>query len=420
MVVLSDQSITRDVFQGPDVVDRPARVDVTDLEQQCTDIVFGSGPAWKEQRKFFLSVFRGFGVEQSSFENRITDEAAAAADEFKKCLEQPFNPKRILARGTANIICGILLGKRYNYNDIEFNRIHDLTKETLRLNLAGGLITNIPLLKYLMPNVAEKRRLCKMELHQIVSSIIEDHKKRLGTTGDKEAGDCIDAYILEMNQERIKGTTRYFTDENLVANVANLFIAGTETSANTLAWSLLYMAAYPGIQQHIHKEIDSEVGQNKMVTASDAPNLPYLQATMLEVQRIRPVAPLSAPHTNPVETTINGYTIPAKTVVTANIWAIHHDRQVWDHPEQFRPERFLKEQSGSTVVCGQEKIMPFSIGRRICAGEKIARLELFLIFASLLQRFRITLPDDNTVPDFSTNDGVTSEPHDFQIRAYQR
>ncbi|XP_072027757.1 cytochrome P450 2U1-like [Amphiura filiformis] len=412
MVVLSDQSITRDVFQGSDVVDRPARDTVTKSFSDLDPPGRSNGSSFK--------CFRGFGVGQSSFENRISDEATAVADEFKKCSEQPFNPKRILANGTANVTCGLLLGRRYNYSDIEFNRIHDLIKEILRLNVSGGLLANIPLLKYLVPNATEKRRVLGVELYQIVSNIIEDHKEKLASTGDKKVGDFIDAYILEMNQERIKGTTRYFTDENLVANVVNLFVAGMETSANTLAWSLLYMAAYPDIQQRIHKEIDSEVGQNKMVTASDAPNLLYLQATMLEVQRIRPVAPLTAPHTNPEETSINGYIIPANAIVIANIWAMHHDHQVWDHPEQFRPERFLKEQSGSTVICGQEKIMSFSVGRRICAGEKIARSELFLIFASLLQRFKISLPYDNTVPDFSPTDGVTLEPNDFQICVYQR
>ena len=344
-----------------------------------TDIVFGSGAGWKAQRKFFLTFFRGFGVGQSSFEKRISDEVSAVIEMFSL---QPFNPRRILANATANVTCNILLGRRYDYNDSEFNQIYDLITTIMELNVTGGLFRFLPILDNFNQRVVKLRTEAVLQLHAIIQKHIDEHKERLearlsemetadcteedriqASLSETISTDCIDAYLLEMKQERLSGSTRYFTEKNLICNVVNVFIAGMETSANTLAWCLLYVATHTDTQSRLQKEIDA-IGQDRMVALSDEPTLPYVQATICEVQRIRPVTPLGAPHSNPQEATINGFTIPKDTMVVTNIWAMHHDQQLWREHEKFQPERFLKEdEAGSLVVSGQEKIIPFSVGK---------------------------------------------------------
>ncbi|XP_072040994.1 cytochrome P450 2U1-like [Amphiura filiformis] len=109
----------------------------------------------------------------------------------------------------------------------------------------------------------------------------------------------------------------------------------------------------------------------------------------MEVQRYATLAPLGVPHEVVDDTFLQGYAIPKGAIILANIWAIHHDPEVWTNPEEFRPERFLDDEGN---ICQPKEYMPFSVGLRKCVGENLAKKELFIVFSSLLHRFTFKTP----------------------------
>ncbi|XP_072042831.1 cytochrome P450 2U1-like [Amphiura filiformis] len=208
-----------------------------------------------------------------------------------------------------------------------------------------------------------------------------------------------------------------FDHEDLIRCLGDLFAAGTETSATTTKWALLYMMLDPNIQLRVQQELDQVVGKNRMISLKDRPNLPYTEATIMEAQRMSSILPLSVPRATNVDTKLNGYDIPRGTIVMPNIWAIHHDSTIWNKPAEFRPERFLDEQG---CIVRRDELVPFSIGRRECLGKQLAQMELFLYFSHRMSKFTFTFPEGATPPNMQGIMGNTLTPAYFEVCATPR
>uniref|UniRef100_A0A8D0C9B6 Cytochrome P450 family 2 subfamily R member 1 n=2 Tax=Salvator merianae TaxID=96440 RepID=A0A8D0C9B6_SALMN len=207
-----------------------------------------------------------------------------------------------------------------------------------------------------------------------------------------------------------------FSMENLIFSVGELIIAGTETTTNVLRWAVLFMALYPNIQGQVHKEIDLVIGPNKTPCLEEKYKMPYTEAVLHEILRFCNVAPLGIFHATSKNTVVRGYSIPQGTTVITNLYSVHFDEKYWNNPEVFCPERFL-DSSGQFVK--KEAFVPFSLGRRHCVGEQLARMEMFLFFTSLLQRFHLHFPSTLT-PNLKPKLGMTLQPHPYLICAERR
>ncbi|XP_003723543.2 cytochrome P450 2U1 [Strongylocentrotus purpuratus] len=111
----------------------------------------------------------------------------------------------------------------------------------------------------------------------------------------------------------------------------------------------MYMILHQDVQEKIHKELDDVVGRNRLPSLTDRPNLPYTEATLLEIQRFATITPLGVPHAPVQDTVLNGYDIPKGTVVLPNLWAIHHEPDLWKNPDEFNPARFLNPDTKQVV-----------------------------------------------------------------------
>ena len=143
------------------------------------------------------------------------------------------------------------------------------------------------------------------------------------------------------------------------------------------------MIAHPDIQKRCHEEIADVIGK-RAISYADRPKLNYIDATITEVQRLASVVPLSVHHCTNQDTTLMGYNIPKGTVIIPSLYSAHMDPTFWENPAKFDPQRFLNSNGN---LSKNEAMMPISVGPRTCLGEPLARMELFLVFANLLQRF---------------------------------
>ncbi|KAG2461216.1 CP2J2 protein, partial [Polypterus senegalus] len=225
-----------------------------------------------------------------------------------------------------------------------------------------------------------------------------------------EPRDYMDSYFAEIIKDDPEAQ---FDDENLCYCTLDLIIAGTETSSTTLRWALLYMMKHQQVQEKVHEEIDRVIGQARQPSMDDRPNMPYTDAVIHEVQRISNIVPLNLPRLTTKDTTLGGYFIPEGTQIIPNLTSVLFDKNEWETPDSFNPRHFL-DASGAFVR--KEAFMPFSAGQRICLGENLAKMELFLFFTSLLQKFTFHSPA-GVEPSFGFQVGLTLSPLPFQISA---
>ncbi|XP_072048700.1 cytochrome P450 2U1-like [Amphiura filiformis] len=194
------------------------------------------------------------------------------------------------------------------------------------------------------------------------------------------------------------------------------------------------MIAYPEIQKRVQQEMDSVVGRDRLPRAtvkrtrqldgeevprglSDKDKLPFTSAVLLEIQRIVSTNPLGIPHSCGDDTIIDGYYIPKGSVVVSNLWAVHHDPDTCKNPDQFNPDRFLDK---DRCLREREGLIPFSTGRRICIGENLAKMELYIFFTHLLHHFTFKKPHDSKSFSLKGVTGIQHSPGPFLIEVINR
>ncbi|XP_053552904.1 cytochrome P450 2U1-like [Bombina bombina] len=170
-------------------------------------------------------------------------------------------------------------------------------------------------------------------------------------------------------------------------------------------------------KEKVQAEIDAVIGRDRPPSLTDKAQMPFTEATIMEVQRMTVVVPLSVPHMASDTTVFQGYTIPKGSVVLANLWAVHRDPKVWEKPNDFNPSRFLDEHG---QILKKEAFIPFGIGRRVCMGEQLAKMELFLMFVNLMQMYKFNFADETFKPMLEGRFGLTLAPYPFEIKITSR
>lgn len=167
-----------------------------------------------------------------------------------------------------------------------------------------------------------------------------------------------------------------------------------------LEWILARMVLHPEIQLKAQAEIENIVGSSRVVSDSDIPNLPYLQAIVKECLRVHPPGPLLSWARLAIhDVHVGDHFVPAGTTAMVNMWAITHDEKVWSEPEMFKPERFIDEDV--SIMGSNLKLAPFGSGRRVCPGKAMGLASVHLWLAMLLQSFKWVPSDDKVDVDLS-------------------
>ncbi|XP_059204279.1 cytochrome P450 2K1-like [Centropristis striata] len=375
-------------------------------------IIFSNGDSWKEMRRFALATLRGMGKRIS--ESRIIEECRYLIEEFKQHEGKAFNNTQTMIYAASNIISAITFGKRFDYKDPHLHAMVETAHECIRLTgSASILLYNV--FPWLGPCLKNWRNLMKcLEVNkQEIRSVIVSMKEAL----TPEICTCfVNSFLTrKLNLEESGINNSHYHDDNLLNSVMNLNAAGTDTSATTLQWSLLFMAKFPHFQDQVQEELRRVVG-NRQIRVDDRKNLPFTDAVIHESQRLANIVPMAIPHKTSRDVTFQGYFIKQGTVVIPLLTSVLHDESEWESPHTFNPSHFL-DKEGKFIR--RDAFMAFSAGRRVCLGEGLARMELFLFFTSLLQDFRFTPPPGVTEDDLDLSPvvGFTLNPTPHELCA---
>lgn len=196
--------------------------------------------------------------------------------------------------------------------------------------------------------------------------------------------------------------------ENLKGSLVSLILAGTDTSSSFLEWLALYMTLYQDIQEKCYQEIASAIG-NRRPQLDDDKNTPYVRAIIQEVTRHCPHLYLTVQHNSTKDGYIEGHFVPRDTSIQYFSGAVMKNPDLFAEPDKFSPERFINSEDGSFIF--DERVIYFGTGKRRCAGEVLARAELYLFTTSLIQAFKF-MPSESGMPtlDYETGLNMTIKP----------
>ncbi|XP_062840699.1 cytochrome P450 2K4 isoform X1 [Anolis carolinensis] len=321
-------------------------------------LTLSHGKNWKVMQRFTLSTLRDYGMGKRSIEDKIVEECSILTKKLESYKGKPLETTTVMNAAVASIIVSILLGRRYEYEDPIFRRLLELINQNVRV--------------FGSPSVLEK-------------------------------------------SNNING---YFHNENLKTLVANLFAAGMETTSTTLRWALLLMMKHPEIQCKVQEEIAVTIG-SAQPRAEHRKKMPYTDAVIHEVQRYANIIPTNLPHATTKDITLKGYFIPKGSHIITLLSSVLHDDSQWKKPLRFYPEHFI-DPEGNFIK--RDAFMPFSAGRRQCAGETLAKMELFLFFTTLMQKFTFQPAPGTSREDLDLTPavGFTTPPMPFDVCALPR
>ena len=411
-VILNTAASIKEAFvkKAADFSDRPEWYRQVLNNPDKLGIVEAGEPEFKDRRKFAINTLRLFGMGKLSLEARIQEEIA----HLLKCIEsqggEPFDPAVILSISVSNIICALVFGKRFDHEDEQFQRILKLISIIFEDYEEYPELDVIPIVRFLpkYKNYLKRFAAHDSELKAFFKEQISEHQ---ASHDPENPRDLIDVYL---NESEMEGEN---DEANLVQSIYDFFIAGTETTSTNLRWILLHMANNPAIQEKIQEELDQEIGREKIPSMANRNALPYLEATIHEINRLCTIVPFGVQHMAHRDSTIGGYDVKAGTDVWSNIWSAHHDPEVWPNPKMLQPERFLDE---NNCFKKREEWIPFSLGRRNCIGEQLAKTELLLFTSALFQQFEFSPPEGI---DHLCEEGVlysTFAPKPYKVTAKMR
>ncbi|CCD61735.1 CYtochrome P450 family [Caenorhabditis elegans] len=423
LVMVSDLPTIKKYFiQHADSFSNRWRNFVTDsIMEGSNGIVQIDGNKWREQRRFALHTLRDFGVGKPLMEQMITLEVTSLMNHMEKSCGLDGKELHLcpsIAVCVGNIINNMLFGLRFNQDNSYMHRLHQLLDDqshTVMQPIMGAYIafpvtSKIPIIN------GEWNRLMgiKNELLEFLETQIEGHRMNWKDEMiEQEPEDLTYAYMIEVEKRKRNGEdVGFFDDQQLKMLLLDLFFAGMETTVTTLKWAFLLMAKNQKVQKNVQAELDS-IGQ-PMIEIQHRTRLPYVQATINEIQRIANILPINLLRTVAEDIEIDGYNFKKGDLIIPQISILMNDPEIFENPEEFNPSRFLDEDNNVKKI---DEFLPFSIGRRQCLGESLARAELYLVFANLIQNFNFEVADDVTTERVL---GLTVSPVEYSCKITRR
>ncbi|KAG8455219.1 hypothetical protein GDO86_001419 [Hymenochirus boettgeri] len=357
---------------------------------------------------------RNLGLGKRGLESQIQEVAHCLRESLAAKDEKPTNPSGLLIHAVANVISAVVFGYNFPIDDSVFQKLikcNNILVESLGTTW-GRIYDAFPALMRCIPGPHKK----PFELLKYVEDFIKKEIKLHEENGSQDdPQDIIGHYLAQIAKTKHEPDSTY-DEANMIQVVRDLFAAGTETTATTLQWAILYMVAYPDIQKKVQKELDT-VLQGSLIYYEDRKRLPYTNAVIHEIQRSANITPVGMPRCPMKPVTISGYLLKKDTMILPNLDSVLNDPLYWETPNKFNPNHFLDKEGNFYT---NDAFLPFAAGHRVCLGEQMARTELFLFFSTLLQAFSFQLPKGVTKINTNYVFKTTLQPQPYEICAIPR
>jgi cytochrome P450 len=351
------------------------------LEPLLGDGLFVSdGETWRKRRRMVAPIVH---VSQLA---RFAPVMVEAADEVRarwaKAEGETIDVLAESAKLAAEVICRSLFGRKLGQDYAR--QIVEGFSEYQRLIGQIDLMSLLGLPDWVPRWYGPALRRSIKRIHEVLDDVIESYRSR--KEGDQ------DSVIQRLLDARDPDSGEKLDPQALRNEIAVLFMAGHETTANSMAWSWYLLSQAPEAEAKLHAELAS-VLNGRLPSLADVPKLVYTRAVFEEAMRLYPPVPI-LPREALRDEYFGTFYIPRGSIVLVVPWLLHRNRKYWDRPDHFIPERFLPQNAGKM---SKFVYIPFSIGPRICAGMSFGLTEAILCLATLAQHFTLRLKPGHQV-----------------------
>ncbi|XP_069473686.1 cytochrome P450 2J2-like [Ambystoma mexicanum] len=377
-------------------------------------VSLSTGETWKQQRRFLVTALRHLGIKTRILDCRIQQEAQDMVEAFTATEGRAIHSYPIMVTAVANVISSMVFGHRFSINDDSLRKIMEATGSITQFvgSYRGQLYNIFPQLMKHLPGFYQTL----FENIDFLNNYVKQEIRAHCDTVADEPQDLIDLYLAQISKNKSDPDSG-FDEANMIQIVIDAFLAGTETTACILEWTLLYMVLHPEIQGMAQQELDAVLDTSHIVQYEDYERLPYTNAVIHEIQRHSSVLPMGAPRSCLMDTVIQGFPIRKGTTILTNLTSVLYDPEHWEAPQEFNPSHFL-DKKGKFVK--NEAFIPFSAGQRMCAAEQMAKKELFIFISNLLREFTFHLPAGVQEATLDCTYGISLRPHPYKICAARR
>ncbi|KAL0575803.1 hypothetical protein V5O48_006157 [Marasmius crinis-equi] len=374
------------------------------------------GKTLKRQRAFFAQMIQPRTV--GGYEGIQETEATKL---LHNMMADPTNATRHSRRFAASLVFHLSYGGRLKDDDNDLEAVTRILHDFVREAFPGAhIVDSFPWLDDILPEILAPWRKEATERHKYAMSVYQRLALEVKSQMENdEAGvECFTARVWE--EVKAQGKTEVDLEE-LAYLPGTAFEAGTDTSTGIMQWFVMAMLLYPDTLHKAQAELDSVVGADgeTMPGFAHFSRLPYCCALVKEVLRWAPPAPGAFPHSSDHDDEYKGCFIPAKTIVIASIWSMHHNEEIFPDSYTFKPERFVNadklEVDPNDLLEGH---YTFGFGRRKCPGMHLGGKSMWIGIVRMLWAFDIEYArdvDGKPIPVDPENctPGMTSKPNDF-------
>ncbi|PUZ65193.1 hypothetical protein GQ55_3G203900 [Panicum hallii var. hallii] len=409
-LVVSSASVAEEVLKTQDHVfcSRPLQRTARGLLYDCRDVAFSPyGERWRQLRRIaalhLLSAkrvdsFRALReAEVASFLERIRAAGAHHEDgRGGRKRRAGVNMSELLIGLTYTIISKAAFGNRLG--GMEPGAVRAMIQETSELLETIAVSDVFPRLRWVdwATGLDARIKVTAAKLDAVLEGALHEHEKG-GGGNDGEADDLLDD-LLSAVKEGGAGLNLDRTD--VKGLILDLFLAGTDTTAKTMEWTMAGLVKNPNEMEKVQAEVRRVVGPHGSVSEERLGAMTRLQAAMMEALRLHPPVPMLVPREAIRDTRLRGYDVPAGTRVLVNAWAIGRDGESWgEDADAFRPERWLTR-GGGGYGGHDTRFIPFGAGRRGCPGVGFGTRLAELALASMLYHFDWELPGGQDAGSF--------------------
>ncbi|XP_010542533.1 PREDICTED: cytochrome P450 705A20-like [Tarenaya hassleriana] len=383
IVVVSSASVAYDVYRTQDVnfsSRHPFAIENSIVFGPYGFITAPYGDYWRFMKKMVMAEMLGqLHLERSRHlrGEELKKFCVNLLDKAKR--DEPIRVSEEMMKLTSNNIWRMTVGNRFSE---EGGRVRELVSRSLDMSKKLIIENALRPLRRFGISFCENQILdISRRFDELLEKYLRDHEEN----PNREDKDMMDIVLEAYHDENAE----YKISRNQIkAFLVELFIGGTDTSAQATQWTMGELINHPNIFKKLREEIDSVVGKTRLVQETDLPKLPYLQAVVKEGLRLHPPANLSIRRCGkPCK--VSGYDVPENTMLVVNSYAIMRDPSSWGQDsDQFRPERFLESPKG--IEGSREeglKYLAFGSGRRACPGSNLAYLFLDTAIGAMVQCF---------------------------------
>lgn len=386
-------------------------------------IVFSGEQNWVKIRQFTKKAMREYGYGKAKMADSLIESADQLVDVLRTSLLDSIDGTLAIKTSTfavhvLNIVWAMVGGYKFDPNDELLRRNMICVYKATEIYGNRNAYNVFPFLKTWFPKLVNYSEHLKIheEIHGFSKFLINDAIEKRREKLDTDPTSVIEVFLDKIEENHGNPDTA-FTQEQLEVIVEDLILGSLETTGNLLSWSILFMVLNPDIQNKVRKAIIDKRANNALLPAVELKRIPYMKATILEILRLGNVAPVPGTRLAATDIKVRDYIIPKGTVLFYNLYTIYNDKDYWNDPETFRPERFLTE-NGEIDQSKSERIMNtvFGLGARVCFGENIGLDSFYTYLAALIANFKFeTIPGQEPSAE-NVHFALTVSPIEYKVK----